>query len=158
MIYGIAWGVSDNYLITGCEDGSVLRWDVEVEEDQYRVHLRWSSTNGALNVTGANIEDVHGLSQLNTQLFKQRGARGEPVHVIREASKKLISMASAVSKLKLSSDSMIQGSFSSFSDPYDDQPETPLELVDDSKDIREQEIAIRIEDDSDIIPKQPILT
>ncbi|KAG0199615.1 hypothetical protein BGX31_004259, partial [Mortierella sp. GBA43] len=48
----------------------------------------------------ATIQDVRGLSQVNEQLLKQRGALGEPLHRLREASKKLTSMASALFKFK----------------------------------------------------------
>ncbi|KAF9344573.1 hypothetical protein BGX34_005518, partial [Mortierella sp. NVP85] len=48
--------------------------------------------------------DAHGLSQLNKQLLMQRGAVGEPAHRLREASKKVATMASVVSKLKSPSD------------------------------------------------------
>ncbi|KAK3828964.1 MAG: WD40-repeat-containing domain protein [Benniella sp.] len=95
---------SVNYLITGCSDGTVGRWKVEMNEDPCPVTLQWSTMTGALNVNDASIQDVRGLSQLNRQLLAQRGAAGEPVHHLREASKKLVTMASAVSKLQTPSD------------------------------------------------------
>ncbi|KAG0197033.1 hypothetical protein BGX31_005025, partial [Mortierella sp. GBA43] len=57
--------------------------------------------NGALNLTGACIQDVHGLGQLNKELMKQRGADGEPIGHLQEAAKKVLGIASVLSKLKL---------------------------------------------------------
>ncbi|KAF9357949.1 hypothetical protein BGX34_009133 [Mortierella sp. NVP85] len=104
-VRSIVWSTipDAHYLVTGCADGSILKWQVfeEVEEeDQCRVQLCWSATNGTLAMMGATIQDARGLSQLNTSLLKQRGAVGEPEHVLREASNKLITMASVVSKIR----------------------------------------------------------
>ncbi|KAG0203999.1 hypothetical protein BGX31_003266, partial [Mortierella sp. GBA43] len=102
MIDSFVWLPSQdfNYLVAGCGDGSLLKWQVTQEEDQCQVKLCWSATTGALMPTGASIQDVRGLTPLNTQLLKQRGAVGEPVHIIREAGKKLGKMASVFAKLK----------------------------------------------------------
>jgi WD40 repeat protein len=85
-IYG-AWILSPdaNCLITGCQDGSVLKWQVIEEDGQCHVRLCWGATNGSLTVTGASIQDVHGLTPLNKQLLKQRGAEGEPEILFHEA-------------------------------------------------------------------------
>jgi WD40 repeat protein len=93
-----------HYLITGCDDGLVGRWQVKMNEDHCPVTLHWMTTKGALNVKDASIQDVLGLSHPNKQLLMQRGAVGDPVHRLREASKKVITMASAVSRLKTPSD------------------------------------------------------
>jgi WD40 repeat protein len=80
-VFGIAWSstLGGDYLITGCGDGSVHRWQVIEEEDnQHRVLLRWIATNGVLTVKGTSVQDVRGLSHLNNHLLKQRGATGEP--------------------------------------------------------------------------------
>jgi len=110
-VRGVAWstGSDATYLVTGCMDGSVLKWDIVKEEEEHRVNLRWGATNGMLNVTDASIENVRGLSQLNKQLLKQRGAIGEPEDLLHEAGKKVATMASVVSKLKqLSGSSVLQ--------------------------------------------------
>ncbi|KAF9347490.1 hypothetical protein BGX34_003104, partial [Mortierella sp. NVP85] len=101
-VTGISWNTTfdTTYLVTSCKDGTVLKWEVVNEGESCRVRLLWSATNGALTTKGASIQDVHGLSPLNMQLLKQRGAIGEPVHTFKEAGKKVISMASVVSKLK----------------------------------------------------------
>jgi hypothetical protein len=52
------------------------------------------------------------LSKLNTRLLKQRGATGEPTNRLREASDKLTSMASVISKLKSSSGSALDNPLS----------------------------------------------
>lgn len=97
----VSWSTSSyaNYLVTGCQDGSVLKWQV-LEEDQCRVQLQWSASNGALTMTGTSIQGARGLTALNKQLLRQRGAIGEPEHLLRETGKKMIAMVSVVSELK----------------------------------------------------------
>jgi hypothetical protein len=65
----IEFDLDGAYLITGCLDGSVLKWQV-VEEELYRVQLQWGVANGTLAMAGASIQDVPGLSQINRQLLK----------------------------------------------------------------------------------------
>jgi WD40 repeat protein len=102
----IAWieAPSVNYLAMGYSDGMVGMWKVGVDEDHCHVSSLWITTNSELNVKNATIEGVQGLSQLNKQLLKQRGAVGEPVDRLREASEKVATMASVVSALKAPSD------------------------------------------------------
>jgi WD40 repeat protein len=102
LVNCLAWCASSdaNYLVTGCQDGSVLKWQVIEENDRCYVRLQWSASNGALTVTGASIRGARGLSQPNKKLLKQRGVVGEPEHLFQETSKKIITMASVVSKLK----------------------------------------------------------
>ncbi|KAF9347017.1 hypothetical protein BGX34_003465, partial [Mortierella sp. NVP85] len=109
-------------IVTGCQDGSVWMWELMDDGDLYNVRLRWSSMNNGLAVTDADIQDVQGLSQLNKQLLKQRGAIGEPAHRFRDASKRLTSMASMVSKLKLPPQNKVEVVVS----PTDSQPEQPV--------------------------------
>jgi len=82
-IHGLALGTTfdTNYLVTGCGDGSVLKWEVMKEEELYSVRPLWSTTNGTLTLRGASIQDARGLSQTNEQLMKQREATGEPEHL-----------------------------------------------------------------------------
>jgi WD40 repeat protein len=72
-IRGIVW-LTGNYLVAGSEDGSVLKWHVGKKKGQYRVKLKWCSTKGSLNLTGASMHDVQGLTKVNIELLKQRGA------------------------------------------------------------------------------------
>jgi WD40 repeat protein len=99
----ISWieGPSVTYFATGCEDGVVGMWKVETNDDRCDVSLHWATMRGELNVQNTNIQDVQGLSQLNKHLLAQCGAVGEPIHRLRlrEAGKKLTTMASVVSKL-----------------------------------------------------------
>ncbi|KAK3809373.1 MAG: WD40-repeat-containing domain protein [Benniella sp.] len=113
-IHCISWSTSSdpNYLVTGCRDGSVLKWQV-LKEDQYRVQLQWSASNGSLAVRGASIQGACGLTSLNKQLLLQRGAIGEPEHLLRETSEKPTTMASVVSKLKETSEDIAESSSSS---------------------------------------------
>ena len=99
----ISWGGTQDtgYLITGCGNGSLLKWEIIKEGDQYHACLNWSATNGALCVIGANVQGVRGLTSSNKQLLNQRGAVGEPEHLLRETSKKVVTMASVVSNLKM---------------------------------------------------------
>ncbi|KAF9348561.1 hypothetical protein BGX34_002416 [Mortierella sp. NVP85] len=72
----VAWCASSDvsYLVTGCHDGAVLKWEVIEEKNQSRIGLQWAASNGALNVAGACIQDAHGLTALDMKLLKQRGA------------------------------------------------------------------------------------
>jgi len=101
-VNSVAWSTTSNadILVTGSGDGSVLKWEVLTKGEQCSVHLDWNTTNGTLAVTGASIQDVHGLNGINKRLLKQRGAIGEPENPLRVAGKNLIAMASVVSKLK----------------------------------------------------------
>jgi hypothetical protein len=101
-VYGVAWipSTDANYLVTGCGDGSVLKWQVIEKEEQFHVTPCWTATNGSLTVTGASIQDVRGLASLSKQLLKQRGAEGEPENLFREAGKKVITMTSVVSQMR----------------------------------------------------------
>ncbi|KAK3809355.1 MAG: WD40-repeat-containing domain protein [Benniella sp.] len=110
-----------NYFVTGCYDGSVLKWQV-LEEDQCRVQLQWSASNGGLTITGASVQGARGLTALNKQLLKQRGAIVDPEHLLRETSKKATTMTSAVSKLKEISEGTAEDS-SPVANPPMDQPE-----------------------------------
>jgi WD40 repeat protein len=74
-----------NYLVTGCGNGSMLMWEVTELQEMCRVRPRWS-VNGALNVKGAIVQDVLGLTPLNKQLLKQREAVGEPAHSLLRRS------------------------------------------------------------------------
>jgi len=75
-VTSITWSttVDINELFTGCQDGTVLKW--QVEEKSYDVHLRWVTTSGSLSVAGASISGVNGLTRLNKELLWERGATG----------------------------------------------------------------------------------
>jgi hypothetical protein len=79
-ITGVCWRTTSDgdYLIVSFMDGSILMWKVIELDNSYRVDLQWNTSKGALHLTGAHIEGVRGLSQLNKQLLAQRGAVGEP--------------------------------------------------------------------------------
>jgi hypothetical protein len=90
----------DDSFIVGDGGGTVMAWDVVKDGDQYDVQMRWRSINGQLALESACVQDVEGLSDLNRRLLEQRGATGEPSVPLREAGKKVMTMASVVSKLK----------------------------------------------------------
>ncbi|KAK3816620.1 MAG: WD40-repeat-containing domain protein [Benniella sp.] len=98
----IAWVESSGvqYLVAGCEDGVVGAWQVLLDGDRCDISLKWMTTKGVLDVKDATIQGAQGLNQLYEKLLKQRGAVGEPSHRLLEASKKVATMASVVSKLK----------------------------------------------------------
>ncbi|KAK3809382.1 MAG: hypothetical protein J3Q66DRAFT_391680 [Benniella sp.] len=108
----VSWSTSSdpNYLVTGSRNGSVLKWQVIKDEDKCRVQLQWSVSNGPLTMTGASIQGACGLTTLNKQLLKQRGAMDEPEHLLRETSKKVITMVSVVFKLKETSEGTVEDS------------------------------------------------
>ncbi len=105
-VMSVAWTASfdEKCLVTGGADHSVRRWEVKKGEEEYKAILCWSSTHHVLTLADTSIEGAQGLSGIKKQLLKQRGAVGEPTPPLnfREASKKLISMGSVASKLKLS--------------------------------------------------------
>jgi len=103
LSHPFVWMSPDDSFIAGCGDGSVRRWDVVKEGDRYHVQMRWRSSNGQLTVENACVQGVHGLSDLNRRLLKQRGATGEPSVRLRETSKKVMTLASVVSELYSSS-------------------------------------------------------
>jgi WD40 repeat protein len=109
-VNGVEWiQYSDiDCLATTCGDGSVRMWEVTKEGGQYGVRLRWGSMNKALVVTDAIVQDAQGLSELNKQLLKQRGAVGEPSNLLRDSSKKVATMASVVSQLKRASSNAVE--------------------------------------------------
>ncbi|KAK3818742.1 MAG: WD40-repeat-containing domain protein [Benniella sp.] len=78
----IAWIEAPNarYMVAGCDDGVVGVWEVTVEEDRCQVRLHWRTSNRDLEVTGAIIQDVQGLSSLNVQILEESGAVGKPTH------------------------------------------------------------------------------
>ncbi|KAG0222413.1 hypothetical protein BGX31_009165 [Mortierella sp. GBA43] len=92
-----------NYVVTGCEDGTVVLWKVIVDGGQYQMCLAWRSTRAELFVNGAIIQDAQGLSRPNKALLRQRKAVGEPGNRFRDAAKKLTSLAFVISKLKAAS-------------------------------------------------------
>jgi len=87
-------------IVTGSMDGLVGAWQVDVDGDQCHVRLRWRTVRGELDVKDTIMHDVQGLSQLNNQLLKQRGAVGDPANRLLEASKKVATMTSVVSNIK----------------------------------------------------------
>ncbi|KAG0006776.1 hypothetical protein BGZ65_003913 [Modicella reniformis] len=101
VIMDIAWcSSSDTHkFVTGCGDGSVFMWHIKEEETQFRTHIYWNCS-GAMLTIGASMQDRRGLGWSNKQPLKQFQGVGEPVR-LREASKKVASMISVVSKLKL---------------------------------------------------------
>jgi len=114
--YNFIWTSPDtDSFVTGGYDGCVRVWDVVGEGDQCRVHMRWRSRNGQLGVEDACVQDVKGLSHIDKRLLKQRGATDGPNYRLREASKKVMSMASVVSKIKSSSSSTSELDSSSIS-------------------------------------------
>jgi len=110
IVMCIAWSTrpDENYLVTSSWDGSVLKWEVVEEGGEYRLCMCWGATSGLLTVTDASMQDVRGLSRLNKELLKQRGAIGEPQDLLHETSKKIGIMASVISELKKSSNGVVQ--------------------------------------------------
>ena len=136
-VCAVAWTPSSdaNFLFTGCQDGSVLKWQVIKGEEQCHVNLCWGATNGSLMVAGASIQDVRGLTALSKQLLKQRGVVGVPRSLFREASNKLVAMTSVVSQMKQPSDRMVPDppSIINLPDEQAQQDEQPDEWQDEQQ-------------------------
>jgi len=124
-VFGVTWipSTDANYLVTGCQDGSVLKWQVIEKEGQCHVKLCWGAIKGSLAVTGASIQNARGLTSLNKQLLKQRGVVGEPGHLFREASNRLIMMASVVSRARESSAREVPDTFLTTTNISVEQPQ-----------------------------------
>ncbi|KAG0273174.1 hypothetical protein BGZ96_004985, partial [Linnemannia gamsii] len=91
-----------DYLVTGSQDKSVRVWQVIANEGNWRVVLRWSSSQEALTATGTYIQDVQGLSLVNQQLLEQRGAVGKPIPPLSfETNKQLVGVTAAAAKFKI---------------------------------------------------------
>ena len=77
----VSWKTASrgNYLVVGCMDGSVLRWQVIEKGNACRVSLSWGSLPEALVLVDVSAQDVRGLSRVNNQLLKQRGAMCEVI-------------------------------------------------------------------------------
>ncbi|KAK3818744.1 MAG: WD40-repeat-containing domain protein [Benniella sp.] len=75
-IKDIAWVEAPNasYVVAGCDDGVVGMWKVVIDGDRCQVRLHWRTSNGELEVAGAVIQDVQGLSSRNMKILKESGA------------------------------------------------------------------------------------
>ncbi|KAG0303741.1 hypothetical protein BGZ99_002583, partial [Dissophora globulifera] len=99
-----AWSATLNGIFFAAGSGnSVYVWKVIQEEDHYKTQLHWRSTHSELSLSKSSIQNVKGLSRVNIQLLKQRGAVGDPTPPLslRDASWKLASMGSVASRLKV---------------------------------------------------------
>ncbi|KAF9200941.1 hypothetical protein BGZ49_008839 [Haplosporangium sp. Z 27] len=67
-----------NFLVTGSRDRSTRSWKVTEDGDKTIARLRWSTTHDQLTVINTSLQNVEGLSPLNAQLLKQRGAIVDP--------------------------------------------------------------------------------
>ncbi|KAG0295633.1 hypothetical protein BGZ98_001319 [Dissophora globulifera] len=103
-ITGIALSSTLKGLFFATGSGNFVRtWKVTEEEDQFQVYLLWSSAHNGLSVSSTLIQDTQGLSKVNIQLLRQRGAVGDPTlpWSLREAGRKLTSIVSVASRLKV---------------------------------------------------------
>ncbi|KAI7830225.1 WD40-repeat-containing domain protein [Gamsiella multidivaricata] len=120
-VTSIAWNATLNgtYFATGCDDKSVRVWKVIEEDDRYKVLLHWSTMHDSLFVSDTSIQNAQGLNRINMRLLEQRGAVGVPIppSSFRETGKKLISMASVASKLKMPSNHSMLDTFPMVSSP-----------------------------------------
>ncbi|KAK3824830.1 MAG: WD40-repeat-containing domain protein [Benniella sp.] len=78
-VNSLAWATRSGveYLLTGDSNGLVQLW--QMKEDGGQWNASWSSTSSQLNMTGASVQGVQGLSSVDARLLKQRGAVDEPV-------------------------------------------------------------------------------
>ncbi len=87
-INSVAWQTTTEgiWLWTGGDDKAIRRWQVRRDGNACRVTLHWASAQTILAAPDMCIQDVIGLSTLNTQLLKQRGATGEPRRLLEQQS------------------------------------------------------------------------
>ncbi|KAG0021100.1 hypothetical protein BGZ80_003033 [Entomortierella chlamydospora] len=62
------------YIVTGCHDKSVRRWQITKAGGKHQAVLCWTSSNEVLTVSNATFENVQGLDGPNRELLRQRGA------------------------------------------------------------------------------------
>ncbi|KAF9361242.1 hypothetical protein BGX34_007255 [Mortierella sp. NVP85] len=104
----IVYSSQEDLVVSASDDRSVQVWDIRtgqcravIQDFQHGVQdFVWIETPGVFDVKDTEIHDVQGLSHLNKQLLYQQGAVGEPAHRLREASRKLTTMTSMISKMK----------------------------------------------------------
>ncbi|KAG0020776.1 hypothetical protein BGZ80_003616 [Entomortierella chlamydospora] len=79
-VTSVAWRdmLKGQYLATGSLDRSVRCWQIIKEQDEYKVHLHWTSSRGALTLADASFIDVQGLSQIDLKLLSQLKASNIP--------------------------------------------------------------------------------
>ncbi|CAO3563493.1 unnamed protein product [Mortierella alpina] len=116
-IWSSAWKStpSGTFLATGCGDKNVRVWRIveEDEEDEeekekegekggFQAVLQWSSAHDQLAASDACLDDVRGLSRIDLQLLRQRGAVGdpEPLMTLQAAGSTMSAVVSAATKFK----------------------------------------------------------
>ncbi|KAK3841865.1 MAG: WD40-repeat-containing domain protein [Linnemannia gamsii] len=62
------------YLVTGCNENPVRVWQMVQDGAQYDIRRHWNSESDRLAVSGADVQNVHGLSSNNLNLLIQLGA------------------------------------------------------------------------------------
>ncbi|KAG0198636.1 hypothetical protein BGX28_007943, partial [Mortierella sp. GBA30] len=105
-VRSVSWNPSGSCFTTGCDDKSVRSWKVTKENDgRYRARLHWTSKHDRLVVSGANFQEVQGLSRIKMKLLEQRGAVGEPLSppTLRELGRRVINMQSTLNRLRMPS-------------------------------------------------------
>ncbi len=72
----VTFSPNGKWITSGSLDKTLRLWEVSKESAHYQEMMpHRPSTLGALNVKGMLIAGVHGLSEMNARLLKQRGAR-----------------------------------------------------------------------------------
>ncbi len=91
-VNSVAWQATAEgvWLWTGGNDKAIRCWQVHREGEACRVTLCWASAQTTLTAPDMCIQDVIGLSPLNTQLLKQRGAMGEPRKAKKQETRSLL--------------------------------------------------------------------
>ncbi|KAF9356607.1 hypothetical protein BGX26_004997 [Mortierella sp. AD094] len=100
-VTSVKWKVSSDgcFLATGCHDKSVRLW--KVTEEGKQMDMIWNSAESTFNVSNTTIQDVQGLSEVNRELLRQRGAVGKPSSRFRAASEKADNVASIVNTFSM---------------------------------------------------------
>ncbi|KAG0249253.1 hypothetical protein BG011_009463, partial [Mortierella polycephala] len=76
----VAWMsiLNVTYLVTGCEDKSIRSWKLVEDGGNFQLVLHWRSSPQTLVLSNSTIQGVQGLSNMNTRLFLQHQAVGQP--------------------------------------------------------------------------------
>ncbi|KAG0024769.1 hypothetical protein BGZ80_007704 [Entomortierella chlamydospora] len=100
-VTGVKWRVSSDgcFLATSCHDKSVRLW--KVTEEGKQMEMIWNSAQSTFNVSNTSIQDVQGLSEVNKELLRQRGAVGKPSPCFPTASEKADNVAFTVNTFSM---------------------------------------------------------
>jgi WD40 repeat protein len=77
VVASMAWRPNTPEFVTGCRDGSTRMWRLQKKSRGWSVQVVWNVASSCLVATDAILSHAVGLSPIDQQLLKQRGAIDE---------------------------------------------------------------------------------